>query len=111
MNVPIVLNQNEMLDFMIYTDSLMKREEAFDLEFKLAQNGLPNSLWDTYSAFANTQGGVIVLGVREKNNRFLVEGLTSGQIAQYKKDFWNQVNNPDCVNLNLLTDQNLYEGE
>ena len=36
MNVPIVLNQNEMLDFMIYTDSLMKREEAFDLEFKLA---------------------------------------------------------------------------
>lgn len=35
------------------------------LECKKAQRSVPNSLWDTYSAFANTYGGTILLGVVE----------------------------------------------
>lgn len=35
------------------------------LEAKKARDGLPNSLWDTYSAMANCYGGVILLGVIE----------------------------------------------
>lgn len=97
--------------FIEYIDSLMLRNEAVDLEFKTARNGFPNSVWETYSSFANTDGGVIVLGIREKQEHLLVEGLTEEQVIQYKKDFWNSVNNPDCVSLNLLTDKDVLDVE
>lgn len=38
------------------------------LEAKKAKGGLPNSLWETYSSMANCYGGVILLGVAEKDD-------------------------------------------
>ena len=49
--------------------------EDKDWEFKSAKGGMPGSLWVTYSAMANTDGGVIVLGVRENDGDFEVQGL------------------------------------
>ena len=74
------------------------------LEVKSARGGLPNSLWESYSAFANSEGGVIVLGVKEnsKDGSLYIEGLDD--VHKLLKDFWNMVNNRQKVSCNILTD-------
>ena len=75
-------------------------------EVKKANGGLPNSLWDTYSAFANCYGGVIILGIKEEENgSWRTTGLKNA--AKLRKDFWDTINNPKKVNLNLLSDDDI----
>ena len=80
-------------DFNEYLESLLVQNECDDLEFKSAAGGFPGSFWDTYSAFANTEGGTIVFGVQENKGKFYLVNLTDEQIEKYRKDFWNNVNN------------------
>ena len=75
-------------------------------EVKKANGGLPVSLWDTYSSFANCYGGVIILGIKEeKDGSWRTTGLQNE--SKLRKDFWDTINNPKKVNLNLLTDDDI----
>ena len=51
--------------------------EGLELEFKAAREALPKDLWPTVSAFANTSGGWIVLGVAEHKDALLVQGVVN----------------------------------
>jgi hypothetical protein len=101
---------------------LFELENTFDLsqfdkyrednrrEVKKANGGLPISLWDTYSAFANCYGGVIILGVKEeKDGSWKTTGLQNA--SKLRKDFWDTINNSKKVNINLLSedDVEMYE--
>jgi ATP-dependent DNA helicase RecG len=88
------------LDILIQLDWA----EGDDLEFKSAQGGLPRSLWETYSAMANSHGGVILLGVEDDGR---VSGVREPQ--KLKKAFWDTVNNRSKLNLNLCGDADLAE--
>ena len=91
-------------------DTLLAGERV-TLECKKASKGVPNSLWDTYSAFANTYGGTILLGVvehmDEQNNtkRFEIVGVEDAD--KIRKDLWNTVNSREKVNINLLYDDDI----
>jgi len=48
---------------------LLRSREWNDAEFKAARQGLPKSVFETVSAFANTRGGWIVLGVAQDGEK------------------------------------------
>lgn len=76
------------------------------VEAKLAHGrdglgALPESIWETYSAFANTDGGVIFLGVREVSpTEFVGEGIINA--VEVEKEFWKILNDENQVSVNLL---------
>lgn len=83
-----------------------KYKEDNRMEIKKAKGGLPLSLWETYSSFANCYGGVIILGVAENNDgSFRTTGLDNED--RLRKEFWDTVNNKNKVNVNLLMDKDV----
>jgi predicted HTH transcriptional regulator len=75
-------------------------------EVKAAEGGLPHSLWETYSAMANTYGGVIICGVRERNDgTWFTTGMKNA--SKLLKNFWNQINDRAKVSVNLLRESDV----
>ena len=82
---------------------LERFREDGHIEAKEALGGLPESLWETYSAFANATGGVILLGVGENPDKSfrILELLEPNELLD---EFWAILQNPDYVSVNLLTE-------
>lgn len=80
--------------------------EGWDFEAKLAggrdgRGAVPDSLWDTYSAMANTEGGLVLLGAKERDDRSLdLRGVP--EIDKVEGDLWNLLQNPQKVSANVL---------
>jgi ATP-dependent DNA helicase RecG len=86
--------------------------EAVDMECKLAvgRDGLgklPEEFWPTYSAFSNTEGGVVLLGVREKQGSFRVEGIQN--LVKVRRELFDLAHNRQKVSACLLTDEHVQE--
>ena len=72
---------------------LLRYGERLTLECKKAENHVPNSVWETYSAFANTVGGTILFGVEEHpkekdpEKRFTLVNIDNPRARM--KEFWD----------------------
>lgn len=89
-----------------HLDFLEEYREDNRIEAKRAQGGLPHSLWETYSAFANTLGGVILLGVAESEDKSLYS-VPLFDPQELVDEFWSMVRDPAVVSANVLQDEDV----
>ena len=87
-------------------EELIALGESSDLECKAAQGRdgrgeLPEDFWRSYSAMANSDGGLILLGVQEKpRGEFKAIGLAN--LEKVRKAVWDNLHNRKQVSANLL---------
>ena len=91
-----------MLDF----DNLQNYRENNRIEAKQALGGLPESIWETYSAFAKAEGGIILLGVEELEDKTL-HALDLLDPQWLIDDFLTILNDPAQVSVNILTEEDI----
>ena len=90
-----------------YIRSLIGKKEDERVEFKRATSELPDNLWETYSAFCNTDGGTIILGIREeKSKKYSIEGVSDAH--KLIDDFWSAANNPEKVSYSIFFGHYVY---
>ena len=86
---------------MIDLNALSRYSENNRIEAKRATGGLPQSIWETYSAFANTIGGILLLGVEELADKSLqVVGLFDPE--EQVQQFWEIIMDSRKVSVNIL---------
>ena len=92
-------------------EQLIYKGEKVDIECKEAESNVPRSAYESYSAFANTKGGYIILGVKEDKKkilpeeRFIIQGIQKAK--KQVEDFWNTINSSK-VNRNILKDEDVF---
>lgn len=80
--------------------------ENISLEYKTAANSIPNEFWNTYSAFANTKGGQIWLGVDEpKKFKYSVVGVKDSD--KIITDLFNQLGDRNKISINLINENDI----
>ena len=86
---------------MIDLFKIEKYRENNRIEAKKSLGGFPHSVWETYSAFANTLGGVILLGVEERKDKSL-HPVDLPKPEWLVAEFWTGVNDKTKVSANIL---------
>jgi ATP-dependent DNA helicase RecG len=74
---------------------IIKQGEGLSVEFKEARDKVPSSLYETVVSFANTNGGIILLGVDDDG---MVTGIQPDDKVKFLKNITTALNTTDNVN-------------
>lgn len=94
---------NNDLELQKLIQDLIKQKEHCQLEFKEALNSVPKNFWETYSSFANTNGGYILLGIKDSP----VQVLGVNNADKMVQELFNTAASKDKVSCNLLDNNNV----
>jgi ATP-dependent DNA helicase RecG len=83
------MNEQELLD-------LLSQHEWKDVEFKEARRAVSKSVYETVSAFANTEGGHLVFGIKEGDDGVEVVGVID--VDKVQNDFITTVRQKSKIN-------------
>ncbi len=78
-----------------------------DIEFKRAQRGVPESAYETVSAFSNTDGGWLVFGVRDRTGGFEIVGVL--EVDKVLNDFLSVLRSGQKLNRVIVAEERLIE--
>lgn len=84
-------------------NKLLELKEGSSIELKKGKNQVPKSFWETYSAFANTDGGIVIFGIDEKTKE--ITGVTDAY--KLRDDLFNSLNNPNKVSENIISNKDI----
>lgn len=89
-----------------WEQEIPRMREHNRLEAKRAKGGLSHSIWETYSSFANTDGGMILLGVSENPDHSLsITGVDDAH--KMVQDFWNTVHDTSKISSVVLSNDDV----
>lgn len=107
------MNRKEKIDniFEILENNPTWLKESNKIELKKSKKGFPIDALETYSSFANTEGGFLILGITEliKENKIEITGVDD--VGKTIDDFYNLINNPNKVSLNIINDNDIFTRE
>ena len=87
----------------------LKGYEWNDIEFKRAQRGVPDSAYETVSAFSNTGGGWLVFGIRDGAGGYEFVGVL--EVDKVQNDFLSVLRSGQKLNRVIAVDERLIEDD
>jgi predicted HTH transcriptional regulator len=94
------MTQDELIE-------LLNAHEWRNIEFKEAQRDVPRNAYETVSAFANTEGGHLVFGVRKNGQDFEIVGVLD--VDKVQSDFLTTLRQRDKLSVIVNVREELHK--
>ena len=87
---------------------LLSNREKITVEYKEAKSAIPENVYETVCSFSNRYGGYIIFGADDDGK---VIGINPKSLESMKKNFTNQLNNPNKMTPTLYLSLEEFEVE